>query len=185
MNRAIALLLLIGVSLADAGAQGWTPARGKTATVKKQSRVTAVPKPAPKALVYVYRPKHFGGAAAPSIYCDRKELAKIDNGRFFVARLNPGRHMFLQGDDDQPGMAVDAKAGGKYYIRVEVAKRFWKGQNRMTLVAPEQGKEEVKKLVSLDADQIVDNAIVAIPGEDDDALVDRDEPKKSAKSDWD
>jgi hypothetical protein len=152
-------------------------------TAAKRSS-TAAPQVRQKALLYVYRQKQFtGGAAAPSIHCDGNELAKIDSGRYFVARLNPGRHS-CGGDELEPGnIELQAKPGGKYYIRVEMAKRFWKGQNRIMLVAPEQGQGEVKKLKSLDADKILDMSMVAVPGEDDDALVDRDDAKR-ARSEW-
>jgi hypothetical protein len=184
MKRAILLLFVVAASLGEARGQGWVPGGPKVGAAAKRSSATTAPQPRQKALVYVYRLKQFtGGAAAPSIHCDGNELAKIDNGRYFVARLSPGRHS-CGGDDLEPqSIELQAKPGGKYYIRVEMAKRFWKGQNRITLVAPEQGLGEVKKLKSLDADKIADMSLVAVPGEDDDALVDRDETK-AAKSEW-
>src|ERR1700757_2575745 len=74
-----------------------------------------------KATVYIYRYKQFVGAAlAPSVYCDDVQLARMDNGRYFTATIDPGKHTF-RSNDPQSGIALDAKAGEQYFIRVEIA----------------------------------------------------------------
>jgi Protein of unknown function (DUF2846) len=113
-----------------------------------------------QATVYVYRYKQFvGSALSPSVYCDENELARMDNGRFFVVKLAPGKHVF-RSNDKQAGIDTDLKAGQDYYIRVELATGFMKGHGRLMSVAPEQGSYEIKNLKPLGADRVKDGAHV-------------------------
>src|SRR5919204_2688227 len=91
-----------------------------------------------KATVYVYRYKQFVGAAlAPSVYCDDVELARMENGRYFMATLEPGKHTF-RSNDPQSGVVLEMKAGEQYYMRVEIATGFMKGHGRLVLMPREQ-----------------------------------------------
>jgi len=103
-----------------------------------------------QATVYVYRYKQFvGSALAPSVYCDETELARMENGRFFLATFPSGKHVF-RSNDKQAGVEVDLKPGQKYYIRVELATGFMKEHGRLVSVAPEQGSYEIKNLKALE-----------------------------------
>ncbi|HWG59657.1 MAG TPA: DUF2846 domain-containing protein [Candidatus Acidoferrales bacterium] len=114
------------------------------------------------ATVYVYRYKQFvGKALSPSVYCDDSELARMENGRFFVVTLPPGNHVF-RSNDKQAGVAVDLKAGEKYYVRVEIATGFMKGHGRVLSVPPDQGSYEIKKLKPLDSDKVKDTQHVTL-----------------------
>ncbi len=117
-----------------------------------------------KATVYIYRYKQFTGSAlAPSVFCDDAALAKMENGRYFTAKIDPGKHVF-HSNDKQAGVELDLKAGQEYFLRVEIATGFMKGHGRMLLVAPEQGKYELQssKLKPLDADKVSDSARVSV-----------------------
>lgn len=113
------------------------------------------------ATVYFYRYKQYvGSALSPSVYCDDGELARMENGRFFVASITPGKHVF-RSNDKQAGVEAELRAGQDYYVRVELVSGVLKGHGRLTLVQPEQGAYEVKKLKPLDADKVKDNEHVA------------------------
>ena len=115
-----------------------------------------------KATVYFYRYKQFvGSALSPSVYCDDGELARMDNGRFFTAKLSPGKHV-LHANDKQSGIEADLKAGQEYYVRIEIAAGAWKGHGRLILVQAEQGAYEIKNLKVLDADKVKDKELVSI-----------------------
>ena len=118
-----------------------------------------------QATVYVYRYKQFAGSAlSPSVFCDEAELARMDNGKFFVAKLAPGTHVF-RSNDKQAGINVDLKGGQDYYIRVELATGFMKGHGRLVSVAPEQGSYEIKNLKPLGSDKVKDSQrVVASSG---------------------
>lgn len=120
---------------------------------------------ASKATIYFYRYKQFiGYRAKPSVYCDETQLAKIQNGRFFVVKLDPGKHTF-RANDKQSGVELDVKAGQVYYIRVEIVESFLKQYGRLVLMAPEQGAYEVKKLKPLGAENVRDRLRVVVEAE--------------------
>jgi Protein of unknown function (DUF2846) len=117
-----------------------------------------------KATVYIYRYKQFTGSAlAPAVYLDEAELAKMENGRYFTVRVDPGKHVF-HSNDKQAGVELDLKAGEQYFVRLEIAAGFVKGHGRLILVAPEQGSYELRssKLKPLDANKVVDASRVSV-----------------------
>jgi hypothetical protein len=114
-----------------------------------------------KATVHFYRYKQYmGSALEPAIYCDDKVIAKMDNGTYFLAVLEPGKHI-LQSNDKQSGIELDMKPGEEYFVRVEIATGFWKGHGRLVMVPKEQGSFEIKKLKPLQKKKIVDNSIAS------------------------
>jgi len=117
-----------------------------------------------KATVYVYRYKQFVGAAlAPSVYCDDVELARMENGRYFMATLEPGKHTF-RSNDPQSGVVLEMKAGEQYYMRVEIATGFMKGHGRLVLMPREQASYELvsTKLKPLDTNKVADKERVSV-----------------------
>jgi Protein of unknown function (DUF2846) len=149
-----ALKFLLSVSLLTLFAFAQEPAATTAATDKSDAKAT----------VYVYRYKQFTGSAlAPSVYCDETQLAKMENGRYFTVRMDPGKHVFYS-NDKQAGIELDLKSGQQYFIRVEIATGFMKGHGRLILVAPEQGGYEMKssKLKPLDANKVVDGSLVSV-----------------------
>ncbi len=131
----------------------------------KAKSVSEAKAPDSKVTVYIYRYKQFAGwALEPSVYCDEKELAKMDNGRFFKVILDPGKHTF-QSNDKQSGIELDLKIGEEYFIRVEIVTGFWKGHGRLVLVSKEQGGFEIKKLQQLDKKKVKDKSKVVIDEE--------------------
>jgi len=118
-----------------------------------------------KATVHFYRYKQFTGSALePAVYCDDKVVAKMDNGAYFLALLEPGKHI-LQSNDKQSGIELDMKPGEEYYVRVEIAAGFWKGHGRLVMVPKEQGSFEIKKLKPLQKKKIVDSSIASTEDE--------------------
>ena len=117
-----------------------------------------------KATVYVYRYKQFVGAAlAPSVYCDDVELARMENGRYFMATLEPGKHTF-RSNDPQSGVVLEMKPGEQYYMRVEIATGLMKGHGRLVLMPREQAGYELvsTKLKPLDASKVADKERVSV-----------------------
>ncbi len=113
-------------------------------------------------VVYFYRIKQFAGSALePSVYCDDRELARMDNGRYFGVALTPGKHTCRMGDK-QTGFEIDVKPGQSFYAKVTIDTGFWKGRGRLTLIQPEQGAFELKKVKSLGADKVKDRTLVTL-----------------------
>lgn len=115
-----------------------------------------------KPTIYFYRIKQFAGSGLePSVYCDEKELARMDNGRYFGVTLSPGKHVCRMGDK-QTGFEIDVKEGQLYYGRVSIDMGFWKGRGRLTLIQPEQGGFEIKKVKLLGASKVRNRELVTL-----------------------
>ena len=113
-----------------------------------------------KPRIYFYRIKQFAGSALePSVFCDEKELARMDNGRYFVVTLEPGKHTCRMGDK-QTGFEIDMKPGEEYYAKITIDVGFLKGRGRLTLLAKEQGAFELKKVQLLSANKVKDRTLV-------------------------
>lgn len=153
MRRAIQVALAISLSGLFVLAQEPTQPKAESAEAKTG-----------KATIYVYRYKQFvGSALAPSIYCDGAELARMENGRYFTVKIEPGKHTFTS-NDKQSGIDLDLKAGDEYFMRVELATGFAKGHGRLVLVPREQGAYELKsdKLKALDANKVANKDVVSL-----------------------
>jgi len=119
-------------------------------------------KPAGEAVhVNVYRYKQYlGKGIRPSIYCDDKDVARLQSGRYVTLALPPGQHSF-RSNDKQSQVELDLKPGQTYYIRIDIAAGMWKGHGRLTLVQPEQGAGELKQMKPADEGMIKDKAFLA------------------------
>ncbi|MGB7200776.1 MAG: DUF2846 domain-containing protein [Pyrinomonadaceae bacterium] len=112
------------------------------------------------ATVYIYRPKKMlGGALEPSVYCDGVELARMDNGRYFVLKLAPGKHI-IHMTNEKKGYELNMAAGQTYYFRIGIEAGMWKGQGKILLEDNDKGAAEVKKIKPLGADKIMDKTMV-------------------------
>jgi hypothetical protein len=101
------------------------------------------------ATVVFYRYKQVRGSVLrPSVYCDGKELARINNGQFLKVTLPAGPHTFYA-NDKQAGAEVTLESGHEYYFRTDLEVGFWKGHFRLLMVMPEQGKFDITKLKPL------------------------------------
>src|ERR1041385_9001899 len=97
---------LAGISL---GQQPSTPSQSPAPQAESTPATTQPATQSEKAKVYFYRYKQYGGSAlAPSVYCDEAELARMQNGRYFAVKREPGKHTF-RSNDKQSGVEVDLK----------------------------------------------------------------------------
>lgn len=53
------------------------------------------------------------------------------------------------------------KPGQEYYIRIDIAPGMWKGHGRLTLVQPEQGAGELKKMKPVSKGMLKDKEFLA------------------------
>ena len=73
--------------------------------------------------------------------------------------LSPGKYL-LRSNDQQSAIELQAKDGAVYYIRVDVAAGFMQAPGRLTIIQPEQGGIETKKLKYLGSDKIKNTSLV-------------------------
>jgi hypothetical protein len=141
-------------------AQDPAPVPSPTATPATETPATPAVVSDAKPKIYFYRIKQFTGSALePTVFCDEKELARMDNGRYFVVTLEPGKHTCRMGDK-QTGFELDMKPGEEYYAKVSIEMGVFKGRGRLTLLAKEQGAFELKKVKPLGADKVKDKTLV-------------------------
>ncbi len=114
-----------------------------------------------KVRVNVYRYKQYlGKGLRPSIYCDEKDISRLQDGRYVVLLLTEGDHTF-RSNDKQSQIGLNLKPGQQYYIRIDIAVGMWKGHGRLTLVQPEQGAAELKEMKPVDSGMIKDRELIA------------------------
>lgn len=106
------------------------------------------------ATVFIYRPKKWvGRGLEPSVFVDKTELARMDNGRFFAIKVKPGKHIVHMTDDDK-GYAIEMGPGETYFFRIGLEAGMWKGQGKITLDDRERAVKEIKKLKFIGKDKI-------------------------------
>ena len=133
-----------------------------TATEQPTAAATAGKPEGPKPIIYFYRIKQFAGSGLePTVYCVETELARMDNGRYFGVTLEPGKHTCRMGDK-QTGFEIDVKPDQTYYAKVGIEAGFWKGHGRLTLIQPEQGAFELKKVKVLGASKVKNRDLVTL-----------------------
>lgn len=76
-----------------------------------------------KALIYVYRPNRFGGAArSPDIYANSVKIGTIRNAGYFSAEVEPGPNLIQLGGalgDKTKGLNAPLSAGETYFLRID------------------------------------------------------------------
>jgi hypothetical protein len=116
------------------------------------------------AIVYIYRPsKMVGKALEPSVFVDDKELARMDNGRYFALKLKPGKHI-IHMTSDKKGYAIDMGPGQTYYFRIGIEMGMWKGHGKITLDEADRAIAEIKKIKFIGQDKIkAADVVIDIP----------------------
>src|ERR1051325_212499 len=115
-----------------------------------------------KAIVYVYRKKNFNTRnMQPSVYLDGEEVARMDDGKFFTIKLEPGKHK-LEVNKGHSGAEIDMKPGEQYYFRVDIKPGFWKGRGEVLYMQKEQGSVEIQKMDPLEDKWIKDKSKVTV-----------------------
>jgi len=95
---------------------------------------------------YFYRYSMVQGVALrPTVYCDGREVIRMQSGRVFEMDVPPGEHSCYLGDK-KSGAVVKAEAGKDYYFRVFIQPGVLKGYFRLNMMMPEQGRFDIQKL---------------------------------------
>ena len=113
-----------------------------------------------KAIIIIGRLKDFGTRNwRPSVYVDETELARSQNGRYLVAKVDPGKRT-VRAEDPKHSLQMELKAGDCYFFRVEIASGFAKAHGRLVGLTPEQGASDLKMLTPLDPSHVKDTSKV-------------------------
>lgn len=118
-----------------------------------------------KVTVYVYKTQHQRtlGRVAPRVYCDEQLLAKLDGGRYFIVKLEPGTHSFRSKNKKDGGVEIELKLGKDYFLRMETRSGVQVNAPRISVVPNEEGRYDVKQMKYVNDDDIKDRLRVVIP----------------------
>ncbi len=114
----------------------------------------------PKAIIIIGRLKDFGTRNwRPSVYVDETELARSQNGRYLVAKVDPGKRT-VRAEDPKYSLQIELKAGDCYFFRVEIASGFAKAHGRLVGLTPEQSASDLKRQTPIDPSHVKDTSEV-------------------------
>lgn len=167
---ALLLLLLASAAPPQASAQD-APKQDAPAPAATPASAATPARADGKAVVFVYRPgKMVGKALEPSVFCDGVEVARMDNGRYFVLLLDPGEHRIHMTQDNK---RVDLKlgAGEVAYVRIKIAMGMMKGRGEPALADEEDAFKDLKKSEPLGADKFKDTKLAVADRAEAEALL--------------
>lgn len=142
--KAFASLLLLLTFSAVGFCQTATPASAPAA--KPQAKAAAEE----TATIVFYRPKRFyGSGLTPSIVVNGEQIARMDNGRFFVLAVKPGT-LKVESTMKHDPLQIEAKAGKTEFLEMAILTGTWKGGGRLIPTASADAREALKKLKPLD-----------------------------------
>jgi hypothetical protein len=162
LMRALAALALSTAAHAALAQDQQTPAQPQPTQTPQTTPAAQPDAPTPdagKAVVIVYRPGKFTGKALePSVYCDGKEVARMDNDRYFVLLLEPGEHRIHMTQDNK---RVDLKlgAGEVAFVRIRIVMGMMKGRGEPSLSDEADAAKDLKKMEPLSGDKFKDSAL--------------------------
>jgi hypothetical protein len=111
-----------------------------------------------RVIVYVYSYRHVKtlGRVAPMVFVDGKPLAKLDGTRFFIVRLEPGKHAFHLKDRKRGGIEADFRNAEVYYIRMDMREGATVGAAGLVLMTRENGEFDLRQMKPIDKGDIKD-----------------------------
>jgi hypothetical protein len=119
--------------------------------------------------VYVYKTPHQRtlGRVAPPVYCDEQLLAKLDGGRYFIVKLEPGTHSFRSKNKKDGGVELELKLGQEYFLRMETRTGVQVNAPRISVVPNEEGRYDVKQMKYVNDGDIKDRSKVIAPSKEE------------------
>ena len=101
--------------------------------------------------ILFFREHHFTGSALkPSIYVDDKEVNRLSNGRWFLVKVEPGKHKLQSSAKNEPSTIVEVAQGETAYVQMVILTGNWRGGGRLLAVDPKEAQKQVAKLKPLD-----------------------------------
>ncbi len=110
-------------------------------------------------LVVFFRPKRFTGKAlTPSVYVDGKQVARLDNGRFFSMKLPAGGHE-IQSSMKHSILTIEVESGETIYLEMVILTGMWRGGGRLIPAPEEDARIRLRKLKPLGPKWIKDERV--------------------------
>lgn len=101
--------------------------------------------------VVFFRESHYvGKALKPSVYVDGKQVARLENGRWFSMSIAPGKHEVSSSAKDEAATVINVAAGETDYVQMVITTGTWRGSGRLMQVDPAEAQNKITKLKPLD-----------------------------------
>jgi len=171
-TKTIAVFVLLLACVAGVAQTRAPASRAAAKPAAKAVVQQAATKPAAKvavqqnATLVFYRQKRFYGTGLkPQIYVNGEEIAKLDNGRFFVLALKPGTYQ-IEFSPKQDPLQLEAQPGKTEFMEMLIISDSWKGEGRLIPADPDNGREALLKLKPLDPKYVQsDQVTFELPGD--------------------
>jgi hypothetical protein len=118
----LALLMISGAAVAQDAVAPAADASAPAAAVAPAAAATAntliTPAPADKGQIVFFRPSRMMGAAIGfKVREGETELGKLRSGKYFVAVIEPGTHVYKVHGETKDELTLEVEAGETYYVQ--------------------------------------------------------------------
>lgn len=98
-----------------------------------------------------FREGHYvGHVLKPSVYVDGKQVARLENGRWFSIPVAPGKHEVSSSAKHEAATVVEVSPGETSYVQMVITTGNWRGGGRLIEVDSAQAQDKIAKLKPLD-----------------------------------
>ncbi|HKW89558.1 MAG TPA: DUF2846 domain-containing protein [Candidatus Acidoferrales bacterium] len=149
MKRPALFLIAVVLACSTASAQKMSDCglavHHSSKTVKDKDPIELSPLPADKAMVYVVRPTHYGGAIQTKLSMDGNWMGVNMANSYFVFLADPGEHKFCSQSENGSRVTLTLERGKTYFLQQHIRMGFFKAQNELTQLDDNAGPEALKK----------------------------------------
>lgn len=110
----------------------------------------AAPASGNTSIVFFREGHYMGRALKPSVYVDGKQVARLENGRWFTMPIAPGKHEVSSSAKHEAATVVEVSAGETSYVQMVITTGNWRGSGRLIEVDSAEAKDKIAKLKPLD-----------------------------------
>lgn len=103
------------------------------------------------ATIVFFREGHYvGRALKPSVYVDGKQVARLENGRWFSIPIEPGKHEVSSSAKHEAATVIEVSPGETDYVQMVITTGTWRGGGRLMQVDSSEAQNKLGKLKPLD-----------------------------------
>lgn len=115
-----------------------------------------------RATFWIYKGWHSNTIwrATFGVWINEKEVARLDRGIYMIAKLAPGKYDFRTKNKKAGGVTLDVKAGETHYIRMDTDTSLMVIHPRLSIVAPEQARFDLKEMKPIEKRDVRDTSII-------------------------
>lgn len=101
--------------------------------------------------IVFFRESHYvGKALKPSVYVDGKQVARLENGRWFSMPIQPGKHEVSSSAKNEAATVIEVSPGQTDYVQMVITTGTWRGGGRLIEVDSAEAQKQTAKLKPLD-----------------------------------